>query len=203
MLLKTFEVKKEWVDYNNHMNMAYYVLVFDQAWEVALEKFKMGGTAAKDLNRSTMVVETNTKYLNEVKEGEKVNINVSYFDHDKKRLHLKMEMISQKTNNLSASMEWISLYIDLSKRKVTEFEEDKIKLMRDFIEENKSKFSKSLGFRFPPWHSKARTKKYIWLDGQIISPNFTPPEFIYLSNQNQNFQNLFDRLLTFKYKLVE
>ena len=141
MLLKTFEVKKEWVDYNNHMNMAYYVLIFDQAWEVALEKFKMGGTAAKEHNRSTMVVETNTKYLNEVKEGEKVNINVTYFDHDKKRLHLKMEMISQKTNKLSASMEWISLYIDLSKRKVTEFEEDKLKLMRDFIEENKSKFS--------------------------------------------------------------
>ena len=89
MLLKTFEVKKEWVDYNNHMNMAYYVLVFDQAWEVALEKFKMGGTAAKNLDRSTMVVETNTKYLNEVKEGEKVNVNLTYFDHDKKRLHLK------------------------------------------------------------------------------------------------------------------
>ena len=141
MLLKTFEVKKEWVDYNNHMNMAYYVLIFDQAWEVALEKFKMGGTAAKDNNRSTMVVETNTKYINEVKEGEKVNIYVNYFDHDKKRLHLKMEMISQKTSKLSASMEWISLYIDLSKRKVTEFEEEKVKLMRDFIEENKSKFS--------------------------------------------------------------
>jgi len=141
VLLKTFEVKKEWVDYNNHMNMAYYVLVFDQAWEVALEKFKMGGTAAKDNNRSTMVVETNTKYLNEVKEGEKVYINVTYFDHDKKRLHLKMEMISQKTNKISASMEWISLYIDLSKRKVTEFEEEKVKLMREFIKENKSKFS--------------------------------------------------------------
>ena len=78
MLLKTFEVKKEWVDYNNHMNMAYYVLVFDQAWEVALEKFKMGGTAAKNLNRSTMVVETNTKYLNEVKEGEMVNVCLLY-----------------------------------------------------------------------------------------------------------------------------
>ena len=141
MLLKTFEVKKEWVDYNNHMNMAYYVLVFDQAWEVALEKFKMGGTAAKDLHRSTMVVETNTKYLNEVKEGEMVDVNLTYFDHDKKRLHLKMEMISKKTNKLSASMEWISLYIDLSKRKVTEFEEEKVKLMKDFIEENKSKFS--------------------------------------------------------------
>ena len=65
MLLKTFEVKKEWVDYNNHMNMAYYVLVFDQAWEVALEKFKMGGTAAKDLHRSTMVVELSLIHISE------------------------------------------------------------------------------------------------------------------------------------------
>ena len=141
MLLKTFEVKKEWVDYNNHMNMVYYVLIFDQAWEVALERFKMGGTAAKKLGRSTMVVETNTKYLNEIREGEKVEVNLIYFDHDKKRLHLKMEMISKETNKISASMEWISLYIDLSKRKVTEFEEEKIKLMDHFIKENKSKFS--------------------------------------------------------------
>tara|TARA_A100001234_G_C12386348_1_gene284438 strand:- start:62 stop:523 length:462 start_codon:yes stop_codon:yes gene_type:complete len=142
VLLKTFEVKKEWVDYNNHMNMAYYVLVFDQAWEVALERFKMGGTAAKKLARSTMVVETNTKYLNEIREGEKVDVNLIYFDHDKKRLHLKMEMISKETNKISASMEWISLYIDLSKRKVTEFEEEKIKLMDHYIKENKIKFSK-------------------------------------------------------------
>ena len=141
VFLKSFTITKNWVDYNNHMNMAYYVLIFDEAWEVALEKFKMGASAAKNLNRSTMVVETNTKYLNEVKEGENVDINLTYFDHDKKRLHLKMEMISQKTNKLSASMEWISLYIDLSKRKVTEFEEEKVKLMKDFIEENKSKFS--------------------------------------------------------------
>ena len=147
MLLKTFEVKKEWVDYNNHMNMAYYVLVFDQAWEVALERFKMGRTAAKNLARSTMVVETNTKYLNEIREGEKVDVNLIYFDHDKKRLHLKMEMISKKTNKISASMEWISLYIDLSRRKVTEFEEEKIKLMDHFIKEKKSKFSKN-GLQF-------------------------------------------------------
>lgn len=120
--------------------MAYYVLVFDQAWEVALEKFKMGGTAAKDLNRSTMVVETNTKYLNEVKEGEMVNVNLTYFDHDKKITFKNGDDFS-KTNKLSASMEWISLYIDLSKRKVTEFEEEKIKIMKDFIELNKSKFS--------------------------------------------------------------
>ena len=123
------------------MNMAYYVLIIDRAWEVALEKFKMGAKAAKNDKRSTMVVETNTKYLNEVKLGEEVDVNLTYFDHDKKRLHIKMEMIGKNTNKISASMEWISLYIDLNKRKVTEFEDEKIKLMDDFIRENKSNFS--------------------------------------------------------------
>ena len=139
--LKSQKVIKDWVDYNGHMNMAYYVLIFDQAWEVALEKFKMGENAAKSQQRSTMVVETNTKYINEVKENEEVDINLIYFDHDKKRLHLKMEMNEKRTNKLSASMEWISLYIDLGKRKVTEFELDKIELMDNFIKENNSKFS--------------------------------------------------------------
>ena len=140
MLLKNFKVKKEWVDYNDHLNMAYYVLMFDMAWEVALEKFKMGGTAAKNSSRSTMVVETHTAYLNEVREKDDVNVNLTYFDHDKKRLHLKMEMIEKKTNKISATMEWISLYIDLDKRKVTEFENDKLNLMDTFIIENKSSF---------------------------------------------------------------
>ena len=141
MLLKSFIVKKEWVDYNNHMNMAYYVLVFDQALEVALEKFKMGESAAKDLNRSTMVVETNTKYLSEVKQGEKIDIHMTYFDHDKKRLHIKMEMIEKSKKKISATIEWISLYIDLDKRKVTEFEDEKLEIMNKFIKDNKSKFT--------------------------------------------------------------
>ena len=141
MFLKTFEVKKEWIDYNKHMNMAYYVLIIDKAWEVALEKFKMGANAAKNEKRSTMVVETNTKYLNEVKVGEEVDVNLTYFDHDKKRLHIKMEMVGKNTNKISATMEWISLYIDLNQRKVTEFENEKIKLMDDFIRENMPNFS--------------------------------------------------------------
>ena len=141
MFLKSFRTKEEWIDYNDHMNMAYYILVFDQALEVALEKFKMGESAARDSNRSTMVVETYTKYLSEVKQGEEIDIHMTYFDHDKKRLHIKMEMIEKSKKKISATIEWISLYIDLSERKVTEFEEEKLKLMDKFIEDNKTKFS--------------------------------------------------------------
>ena len=133
-------IKKEWTDYNNHMNMAYYVLVFDQIWEIILEKFKMGEQSAKTTNMSTMVVETHTTYNNEVKEGDEVEINLTFFDHDKKRLHFKMEMIEKSSKKLSATLEMLSLYIDLNQRKVAEFEEEKVKLMDDFINLNKSNF---------------------------------------------------------------
>ena len=134
-------IKKEWTDYNNHMNMAYYVLVFDQIWEVMLEKFKMGENSAKTTKMSTMVVETHTTYNNEVKEGDEVEINLTFFDHDKKRLHFKMEMIEKSSKKLSATLEMLSLYIDLSKRKVSEFEKEKVKLMDEFINLNKSNFN--------------------------------------------------------------
>ena len=134
-------IKKEWTDYNNHMNMAYYVLVFDQIWEIILEKFKMGEQSAKTTNMSTMVVETHTTYNNEVKEGDEVEINLTFLDHDKKRLHFKMEMIEKSSKKLAATLEMLSLYIDLNQRKVTEFEQEKVKLMDDFINLNKSNFN--------------------------------------------------------------
>ena len=136
-------IKKEWTDYNNHMNMAYYVLVFDRVWENVLDKFKMGENSAKTSKRSTMVVETHTTYNNEVKEGEEVEINLTFFDHDKKRLHFKLEMIEKSSKKLSATIEMLSLYINLNLRKVSEFEEDKIKIMDDFINSNRINFNEN------------------------------------------------------------
>ena len=134
-------IKKEWTDYNNHMNVAYYVLVFDESWELMLQKFKMGENSAKTTQMSTMAVESHITYNNEVKEGDEVEIILTYFDHDKKRLNYKMEMIEKSTKKLSATIEFLSLYVDLSKRKVSEFENEKVKLMDDFINLNKSSFN--------------------------------------------------------------
>ena len=137
----TKRIKKDWTDYNEHMNMAYYVLIFDIAWEVILEKFKMGEHSAKTTKKSTMVVETHTTYNNEVKQGDEVDIVLTFFDHDKKRLHFKLEMYEKEKQTLSASIEMLSLYIDLNQRKVAEFEDEKIKIMDEFINKNKSEFS--------------------------------------------------------------
>ena len=141
MILKTEKVIKEWTDYNGHMNMSYYVLIFDNAAEVMLTRFKMGGDSAQNEKKSTFAVETHTTYDQEVKLGEEVEVHLTYFDHDKKRIHYRALMFHKEKKYLAATTEVLSLYIDLNKRKVAEFEPEKIVIMDDFIKSNSSKFN--------------------------------------------------------------
>jgi len=141
VLLTTKKIIKEWTDYNNHMNLSYYILVFDMGAEIILSKFKMGEHSAKTTKKSTMVVETHTTYNNEVKEDDEVDVSLAYFDHDNKRLHYKLEMHDKAKNILSATTEVLALYMDLKKRKVADFEDKKIKIMNDYIKINKVNFN--------------------------------------------------------------
>ena len=138
--LTTKKIIKEWTDYNNHMNLSYYILVFDMGAEIILSKFKMGEYSAKTTKKSTMVVETHTTYNQEVKEGDEVEVSLTYFDHDKKRLHYKLEMYDKAKNILSATTEVLALYMNLNERKVSEFEKEKVEIMDKFINVNKSNF---------------------------------------------------------------
>jgi len=140
VLLTTQKIIKEWTDYNGHMNLSYYILIFDMGAEVILSKFKMGEHSAKTTKKSTMVVETHTTYDEEVKEGDEVDVVLSHFDHDNKRLHYKLEMYNKAKNTLSATTEVLSLYIDLNIRKVAEIEKEKKIIIDEFINKNKSQF---------------------------------------------------------------
>ncbi|MDC0031613.1 thioesterase family protein [Candidatus Pelagibacter sp.] len=136
------KIIKDWTDYNGHMNVAYYVLIFDQyGSEVLLSSFNMGEHSAKTTKKSTMVIESHITYNHEVKEGDDVDINLIYCDYDKKRIQYKLEMIHAEKKYLAASLEALSLYVDLNERKVSDFEEEKIKLMSEFIKKNKLVFN--------------------------------------------------------------
>ena len=141
IFLRTGRVKAEWTDYNSHMNLAYYIHLFDVAWEILLEKFNMGEESSIKQRKSTFAVESHTTYDQEVKVGEEVDINLLFIDHDKKRIVYKLEMIHKERKYLAATSEILSLYVDLDRRKVTEFEKEKSDLMDAFIEENKQDFN--------------------------------------------------------------
>ena len=97
ILLTKQKIKKEWTDYNGHMNVAYYVLIFDQyGSEELMTLFKMGEESAKNTKKSTMVVESHITYNQEVQEGDEVEVNLIFCDHDKKRILYKLEMKSSR-----------------------------------------------------------------------------------------------------------
>ena len=102
--------------------------------------FKMGEESAKNTGMSTMIVETNITYNQELKLDDEVDINLLYFDHDKKRLQYKMEMINKKEGYLASTFEALALYVNLNTRKVSEFEEEKLNIMNEFINKNQSSF---------------------------------------------------------------
>ena len=141
IFLKSGRVKSEWADYNGHMNLAFYIHLFDTAWETLLEKFNIGEDSAINQKRTTFAVESHTTYDKELKVDDEVDMNLLFIDHDKKRIVYKLEMKHKLEQYLASTTEVCSLYVDLGARKVIEFEDDKKKLIEKFVIENKNNFN--------------------------------------------------------------
>ena len=141
IFLSSQKIIKDWIDYNNHLNVSYYLLIFDKyGADVLNDKFKMGENSAKTTGKSTMIVESHMTYNQELKLNDEVDINLIYFDHDKKRLQYKIEMIHKVQKFLASTIEVLALHVDLNNRKVIEFDKEKSLLMDEYIEKNKSLF---------------------------------------------------------------
>ena len=139
--LRTEPILSDWTDYNGHMNLAFYIHLFDQGWDILLDKFDMGGNSAKLQKRSTFAVESHTKYIKEVKEGDEVDINLLFLDNDNKRMVYQLEIFSKNGNYRAATSEVCSVYVNLDIRKVVEIEPYKMELMDKYINDYKDQFS--------------------------------------------------------------
>ena len=139
--LSSQKILQDWIDYNNHMNVSYYLLIFDKfGADVLNDTFKMGEHSAKTTGKSTMIVESIITYDKELKIDDVIDVNLVYFDHDKKRLQYKMEMVHKEKKFLASTIEILALYVDLNTRKVSEFESEKVLIMDNFIKINAEKF---------------------------------------------------------------
>ena len=123
------------------MNLAFYIHLFDSAWETLLEKFNIGEESAINQKRTTFAVESHTTYDKEVRVGDEVDLSLLFLDHDNKRLVYKLEMKHKQEQYLASTTEVCSLYVDLNVRKVVEFEQHKYDLIDKFINENKKDFN--------------------------------------------------------------
>ena len=114
IFLSSQKIVKDWIDYNNHMNVSYYLLIFDKyGADILNDCFKMGEHSARTTGKSTMIVESHITHNQELKMNDEVDVNLVFFDHDKKRLQYKMEMIHKQKQYLASTIEVLALYLSL------------------------------------------------------------------------------------------
>ncbi len=115
-----YTVRPEWIDYNGHMNMAYYVLIFDRATDELWEALGIG-SAAKTEGHSTFAAESHILYRSELMAGDSVNVQSVVLGADAKRLHVAHEMRRATDGSVAAQQELMFLSVALSTRRVTPF----------------------------------------------------------------------------------
>lgn len=114
-------VRPEWIDYNGHMNVAYYVLAFDYATDAFFDYLGVGRDYKEAHDYSTFAVEMNVSYVREVREGDPLAFRTWLLGHDAKRLHYYHEMRHGDEGWLAAGCELMSLHIDMAIRRTAPF----------------------------------------------------------------------------------
>lgn len=117
------EVLPAWIDYNEHMNVAYYVLAFDLAVDGLWAKLGMTEEHRRESGDSTFAVECHVRYLSELKENEPFAVTAQLLAWDAKRIHHFQRMYHPETGVLVATCEWMNLHVDLERRKVSPWPE--------------------------------------------------------------------------------
>lgn len=116
-------IEKDWIDYNGHLNMAYYNVLFDRCSDIAFELMGLGPSYARDRQLTIYTAEVHVCYVQELHLDHQVVVSFQLLDHDAKRLRAYQE-IRHVDGWLAATSESLSLHIDMSGPKVASFPAD-------------------------------------------------------------------------------
>ncbi|MGE4218137.1 MAG: thioesterase family protein [Alphaproteobacteria bacterium] len=112
-------VLPEWIDYNGHMNVAYYVLAFDHATDAFLDYIGLDAAHKARHACSTFVVDMNVTYRREVVEGDALLFRTRLLDFDSKRMLTYHEMHHAASGYLAATNEILQVHVDMETRRVS------------------------------------------------------------------------------------
>ena len=126
-------VLSEWIDYNGHMNVAYYTLAFDKALDFFFEDVLNIGPSFVEKNKEgPFALKASYNYFSELLEGESFFVNISILDFDPKRVHVFGEMRKDNSLELSAVFETVLMNMDLGARKVKQYPDRVLELFSLF-----------------------------------------------------------------------
>jgi acyl-CoA thioester hydrolase len=117
-------VEPAWIDYNGHLNMAYYNVLFDRAVDEVHELLGCGPTYLQQSRHSTFTAEAHVRYLRELRAGDPVRVTFQLLDFDAKRMHYFEQLFHAEEGWLSATSENMVLHVDVEAKKTAAFPDD-------------------------------------------------------------------------------
>jgi len=126
-------VLPEWIDVNDHMNVAYYVLAFDKGIDAMWARFGITDDYIREHRCSTFAAETHVRWIREVAEGDPYTITAQVLAYDAKRIHQFLRMYHGSEHYLAATAEWMNLHVDLTVRRVAPFADDILERLGGFV----------------------------------------------------------------------
>ena len=131
-------VRPEWIDYNGHMNVAYYVLAFDHAIDGFYDRLGLGRSYAESGAGSMFALSLRVDYLRELRAGDPLLIRSWMLDHDHKRIHYAQTMEHAREGYLAARKEGLSIHVDLRLRRSAPFPADQLARVRAMFEQHRA-----------------------------------------------------------------
>lgn len=113
-------VRPEWIDYNGHLNVAYYSLMFDHAVDAFLETAGFTAEHRAATGGSIFAAEAHISYARELVESACARVETQLLAFDAKRVHLFQRMYDDATGEIAATQEVLDLYVDLNVRRVAQ-----------------------------------------------------------------------------------
>jgi acyl-CoA thioester hydrolase len=123
-LASVMQIEPQWIDYNGHLNMAYYNVMFDRAIDEMWLQLGIGPGYMKERHGSTFTAECHVRYLREIHLGDPVQVSVLLVGADEKRLHTFEELRHATEGWLSATSENMTIHIDMNARRTAPFPAD-------------------------------------------------------------------------------
>jgi acyl-CoA thioester hydrolase len=112
-------VRPEWIDHNQHMNMGYYLVVFDFATDEFLSWVGLDATHRAARAVTTFCVEAHVTYHREVRAADPLRFTTVLLGHDEKRIHYLHAMYHAADGYLAATNELMSLHVSRATRRAS------------------------------------------------------------------------------------
>lgn len=122
----TQRVIKDWIDYNGHLNLAYYHVIFDRGVDYVFDLLGVGQTYTEKNLGSCFALEVHVHYLQELSLDDELDVHFQLLDFDEKRLHFIQHLYHRDEGFLAATSEQMTLHVNMQSRRAAPFPEEAI-----------------------------------------------------------------------------